>query len=109
MDTHSAVYDISDAYAWILYLNPEVHVAEARSVARLDTYILVQDVRLCPGGLKNLPSWMSVLPVLVDTKHRMAYRGASCMSKLATIELPPELVKKASKARRNNWSTADVT
>jgi hypothetical protein len=91
--------DPSEAYKWILYLNPEVHTQEYKLVmnASLDTFILVQDVRQGP----KLPHWLSVLPALVDTKERLAYRGPTCMSKLVSIELPPEHLKRLK--RRSKW------
>lgn len=93
--------DISDAYAWILYLNPDEHVNEYKLVknASLETFILLQDVRKAKGPK---PAWLSSLPALVNTRERKAYRGASCLKRLVTIELPPEHLRKL-KSRRDIW------
>jgi hypothetical protein len=95
--THRAAYDISDAYKWILYLNPEVHEREFRLVknAGLDSFILVQDIRKASG----MPDWLSVLPAVVNTKERIAWRGVSCFQKLVSIELPSEHIKRLSKKK----------
>lgn len=81
-----------------MYLNPEIHTKEYRLVknASLDSYILVQDIRL---SKKSLPDWLSVLPALVNTKDRIAYRGESCLQKIVSIELPTEHLKRLSKKK----------
>jgi len=98
-------FDISEAYNWILYLNPEVHLDEYKLIknASLDSYVLLQDIR-ASTGVK--PQWLSVLPVLVDTKKMMGYRGSTCIQKLVSIELPPEIVKRLNKhsSRKLKWS-----
>lgn len=88
--------DITDAYAWILYLNPEEHVNEYKIVknANLESFILLQDIRNAKGPK---PSWLSTLPALVNTRERKAYRGPSCLKRLVAIELPPELMRKLKK------------
>lgn len=85
----AAALDPSEAYPWILYLNPSMHHDEYALVknAGLDGFILVLDVRESP---KALPIWLSVLPSLVDTRQRLAYRGPSCLKKLVSIEVPAE-------------------
>lgn len=88
-------------YEWILYADPSVHTSEVRLVtnAGLESFIHVQDVRLAPG---DLPSWMDVMPVLLNTESRLAHRGPSCIKKLVSIDLPPEhsrrLIGKKKKA-----------
>ena len=107
--THAAAFELADVHPWILYLDPELHPMEWKVVhtGNLDTYILVLDVRKSPH---RLPPWLSVLPALVDTRSRTAYRGASCMTKLATIELPPEYVRKLSKASKTQrrWDASTL-
>ena len=97
--THRAAYDISDAYKWILYLNPEVHEREFKIVknAGLDSFILVQDIRKSPG----LPDWLSVLTAIVNTRERTAWLGQSCFQKLVSIELPSEHIKRLSKKKND--------
>ena len=97
--THRAAYDISDAYKWILYLNPEVHEREYKIIknAGLDSFILVQDIRKA----SNIPDWLDVLPAIVSTKERVAWRGASCFKKLVSIELPSEHIKRLSKKKND--------
>jgi len=87
------------AHPWILYLNPEVHVNEFKLVknAGLESFILLQDMRKWPGGQK--PDWLEVMPVLLDTTRRLAHRGQSCISKLVSIELPPEHAKRLNKKK----------
>jgi len=101
----SQVYDVSDAYNWILYLNPEIHIDEYKLVrnAGLDNYILIQDIRKAPKGA--LPHWLSELPVLLDTHKKIVYRNSSCIQKMVSIELPPEHLRKLSKLanRRFAW------
>lgn len=98
-------FDVSDAYKWVLYVDPSVHENEVRVVrnANLENYILIQDVR---RANVNLPTWLDVLPALVDTHNRVAYRGPTCFSKLVTVELPPEHVRRLAKAvaRKNKWA-----
>jgi hypothetical protein len=95
--THRAAYDISDAYKWILYLNPSIHEKEYRLVknASLDSFILVQDVRRAPA----LPSWLGVLPAIVNTKQKTAWRGESCLKKILSIDLPTEHLKRLGKKK----------
>jgi hypothetical protein len=90
--------DPTEAYAWILYLNPDEHINEYKLVknANLESFILLQDVRNATGPK---PSWLSTLPALVSTRERKAYRGSSCLKKLVSIELPPEHLKKLNKKR----------
>jgi hypothetical protein len=97
-----AAQDPAEAYEWILYLNPDEHVNEYKLVknARLESFILLQDVRHATGPK---PSWLSVLPALVSTKERKAYRGPSCLKKLVSIDLPPEHLRKL-KSRREFWT-----
>lgn len=85
----------SEAYPWILYLDPLVHTEEYHLVknAGLD-FILVQDIRLSKG---TRPPWLHVLPALVDTNDRLAYRGVSCLKKLLQIDLPPEHARRLRK------------
>ena len=79
----------SDAYAFILYVDPLVHVDEFRLVknAGLSDFIFVQDITIAKGPR---PPWLQVLPALVDTQARLAYRGPTCLKKLLAIDLPPE-------------------
>jgi hypothetical protein len=84
---------VEDAYAWILYVDPQVHVNEYRLVrnAGLEDFIYIQDVKLCKGPR---PQWLQVLPAIVDTAARLAYRGPTCLKKLLAIDLPPEHLKR---------------
>lgn len=97
-------FDVADAYQWVLYLNPEVHTNEYKLVrnAGLEGLIMIQDVRAATGPK---PTWLSVLPALVDTRARLAYRGATCIKKMVSIELPPEHAKRLSRmaSRRTKW------
>jgi hypothetical protein len=95
----SAALDPSEAYPWILYLNPSMHHDEYALVknAGLDGFILVLDVREAPSGPHGLPVWLHTLPALVDTRQRLAYRGASCLKKLVTIEIPAEHSRRLQK------------
>jgi hypothetical protein len=88
----------SDAYLWILYLDPTVHTQEYKLIvnASLDSYVLIQDIRNAP----SLEPWMSVLPALVDTRKKLAYRGPTCLKKLVSIDLPPEHAKRLAKRRK---------
>jgi len=97
-----ATQDPAEAYAWILYLNPDDHINEYKIVknASLESFILLQDVR---NAIGPKPSWLSVLPALVSTKDRLAYRGPSCLKKLVSIDLPPEHLRKL-KGRREFWN-----
>lgn len=90
------------AYAWVLYLNPEEHTNEYKLVknANLESLILLQDVRLAK---EHLPSWLSVLPALVDTRQMLAFRGPSCLQKMISIELPPEHLKRLQKQYKTKW------
>lgn len=101
----AAPFDVADAYKWVLYVNGATHENEMRIVknANLENFILIQDVR---HAREALPDWLGPLPVLVDTHARLAYRGPTCFSKLVALELPPEHVRRLSKAvaRRNKWS-----
>jgi hypothetical protein len=56
---------------------------------------LIQDTRLAPA----LPSWLSVLPAIVNTKQKTAWRGQSCLKKILTIELPTEHLKRLGKKK----------
>jgi hypothetical protein len=87
------------AHPWILYLNPDEHINEFKLVknAALDSFILLQDIRNWPGGPK--PEWLEVMPVLLDTSKRLAYRGLSCLPQLVSIELPPEHAKRLNKKK----------
>jgi hypothetical protein len=102
--TPAAPFDVADAYKWVLYVNANVHENEVRIVknADLENFILIQDVR---HAREELPDWLGPLPVLVDTHARLAYRGRSCFTKLVGLELPPEHLRRLSKAvaRRNKW------
>lgn len=99
---HAAAFDVSDAYPWILYLDPSVHTDEASLVtnAGLEPYVHLQDVRKATGAR---PAWMSVLPALVDTKRRKAYRGPTCLHKLVSIELPREYLRRLNKPKATVW------
>jgi hypothetical protein len=98
--------DPAEAYAWILYVDPSVHIKEFALVknASLESFIHIQDIR---QATSPRPDWMDTLPCVVDTKARMAYRGHSCMEKLVSIELPPEHMKRLAKAtsRRTKWAS----
>lgn len=98
--------DPADAYNWILYVDPTVHLKEFALVknASLESFIHIQDIR---QATSVRPDWLDTLPCLVDTKARMAYRGHSCMEKLVSIELPPEHMKRLAKAtsRRTKWAS----
>jgi hypothetical protein len=93
--------DPAEAYAWILYLNPDEHVNEYKLVknASLESFILLQDVRNAKGPK---PAWLSVLPTLVSTKERKAFRGPSCLKRLVSIDLPPEHLRKL-KNKKGIW------
>ena len=65
--------------------------------AGLENFILLQDIKQWPGGTK--PDWLSVMPVLVDTTRRLGHRGSSCLTKLVSIELPPEHAKRLNKKK----------
>jgi hypothetical protein len=95
---------MEEAYQWILYLNPEESPDAFKLVknAGLESFILLQDVRLAN---QQLPDWLSVLPALVNTHDRLAYRANACMEALFKIELPPEHMKRLAKmnARKNKW------
>lgn len=88
-------------YKWILYVNPEVHVNEYKIVknAQLENYILIQDVRQA----KVLPTWLSVLPCLVNTKTRKAFRGSTCMKNLVNVDLPIEHQKRLHRKQKNRF------
>jgi hypothetical protein len=94
--------DITDAYSWILYLDPSEHLNEYKLVknAQLDSFILIQDIRNAKGPR---PSWLTVLPALVDTRNRKAFRGPTCIKRLVSIELPPEHLRKLAKTRKLTW------
>jgi hypothetical protein len=97
----------SDAFLWILYLDPSVHTKEYTLVknASLESFIHLQDIRDSVNVMPPRPEWLDVMPVLVDTRMRLAYRGHSCMDKLVSIELPPEHLKRLTKAagRKLKW------
>jgi len=86
------------AYTWILYLDPLVHTEEYKLVknAGIENLILLQDIKKANVAL---PSWTNVLPVLLHTASRKAYRGHSCLKKMISIELPAEHLKRLSKRR----------
>jgi len=90
---------LEDAYEWILYLIPHEHKAEMSLVrsARLDSFVLVLDTTKCPVHVV-LPNWISQsLPVLVNTKQKLAYRGPKCLVTMSAIELPQELARRLQK------------
>ena len=89
-------------YKWILYLNPDDHVNEYKLVknAQLENYILLQDVRQTK---MILPPWLSILPCLVNTKTRTAYRGPTCIKNLVTIDLPIEHQKRLHRKQKNKF------
>lgn len=95
----------ADVYAWILYYDSDIHIEEGKIVrnAALESFILLQDVRKATNV--HRPAWLTVLPALVDTKAKMAYRGPSCLKKLVTIDLPPEHLKRIHRLakRRDKW------
>ena len=97
----------SDAFLWILYLDPSVHTKEYSLIknASLDSFVHLQDIRNSVNAMPPRPEWLDVMPVLVDVRGRLAYRGSSCMDKLVSIELPPEHLKRLTKAagRRTKW------
>ena len=95
-------YDIADAYPWVLYALPEKHVKEISIVkhANLDNYILIQNMNKCT----TKPAWLNVLPVLVDTRNKLAYRGQTCYSQLIKIEIPPEYMSKHHKRQKTLWT-----
>jgi hypothetical protein len=88
-------HDIADAYPWVLYVNPAVHFRETQLIkeAQIQNLVLVQDMRKCP----TVHSWMNVLPILVDTQKKLAYRGSSCFQQLVKIEIPIEYLPKVPK------------
>jgi hypothetical protein len=90
---------------WIIYLDPTIHQNEFKLIknANLDSLISIQDIRKSKLGL---PSWMSVLPALVDTQTDMAWRGPSCLEKILSIELPKEHVMRLK--RRGNKRLIDA-
>jgi len=92
------------AYPWVLYLNPEIHINEYKIVknANLESLISLQDSRQC--ATEDIPPWLSVLPVLVDTKKMVAYRGTSCLQKLVSIDLPPEHLKRIARQYKIKWT-----
>lgn len=108
VSVHGSVHgqEPADAYNWILYVDPTVHLKEFALVknASLESFIHIQDIR---QATTVRPDWLDTLPCLVDTKARMAYRGHSCMEKLVSIELPPEHMKRLTKAtsRRTKWAS----
>ncbi len=99
--TQNLIDDPAEAWPYVLYVDPDVHHDEWRLVrnAGLDSFLNVQDIRKLRRGpqAKALPQWLSVLPALVDTKTKMAYRGSECMPKLVSVPLPPEHLKRLSK------------
>jgi len=103
--------DISDAYPFVLYLNPSEHVHEYKLVrnASLDNYICVQDIRHMPSHIQK-PQWFTNFPILVETRTRKAYRGPSCFKKMISIELPPEHVKRLAKRtkKRETFANEDL-
>jgi hypothetical protein len=104
-------FDISDAYKWILYVNPEVHQDEYKLVrnASLDNFILLQDLRHAPLGTLQKHPWLESAPCLYNTHQKIAYCGASCLQKLINIELPPEHLKKLNKlaSKKQTWNQSD--
>lgn len=95
-----------NAYPWVLYLNPEIHINEYKVVknANLESLISLQDARDCHGECKSqVAPWLSVLPCLVDTRKMLAYRGTSALQKLVNIDLPPEHLKRISRQYKIKW------
>jgi len=86
------------AYQWILYLDPNVHTEEYKLVknAGIENFILLQDIK---KANVVLPSWLNVLPVLLQTSTKRAYRGQSCLKKMTSIELPAEHLKRLNKKK----------
>lgn len=99
-----------NAYPWVLYLNPEIHLNEYKLVknANLESFICLQDIRQCKSEcLANMPPWLSVLPALVDTKKMIAFRGSSALQKLVHIDLPPEHLKRITKQYKIKWDAKE--
>lgn len=104
--SNSSILNPSDAFLWILYLDPSVHTQEYALVknASLESFIHLQDIRNSVNTMPPRPEWLDVMPVLVDTRAKLAYRGHSCMDKLVNIELPPEHLKRLTKStRKSKW------
>lgn len=71
--------------------------------ASLESFISIQDVH----SASKMPEWLSVLPVLVDTSMNLAWRGPSCLSKLITIDLPIEHLRRLTKKKSNKFVSAE--
>ena len=75
----------ADFKRFVLYFAPKDHnsVMAINMAKKMSEEIWLQNVMDMPPG--NRPAWLNVVPLLVENKTQLIYRGIACLEKLREV------------------------